>query len=174
MQGHILKFAGAIIVIISCFVIGLSKALNLKYRKKCLEEIIASLNIASAEMTSLLTPTPEIFKKLSSEFSGAVGNFYSYISKIASKNDWEDLSTAWVQGVREYLSCLSKTQQEELIRLSYVMGKYDGSKQALSLKAAIMHLERELAFTGEISKEAMRLYCGIGLCSGLMLAFALI
>ncbi len=161
-------------MVAACLFWGLGKAYSLQLRKRCLSGMISALNLAASEIGTLSSPTPEVLRRLSGSYQRDVRDFFESVLSSLYKDDGECLGDIWRSAVYEELQSLNAQQKEEIAGLSDTMGRYDGDEQAAAMRRCIIRLEGELETVSEKASGALRLYGGLGLCAGLMLAFIMI
>ena len=170
-----MKLVGALLLVISCTLIGVGKARNLYYRQSCLEAALDALRFMDAELKNGSVPIPEIFRELYKLPNSKLHSLYSELNdKMASLGE-ESLADIWNSSILNNTSIsLSMKQRRELGRVGTYLGRYSESEQSEAISACISHMEDELKRTSEKAREGGKLYTSLGLTFGLMLAAVLI
>jgi stage III sporulation protein AB len=169
------RFIGAVLVVLACTIYGLEKAAGLYKRRRTLANFLDALRFIEAELLNNARPLPEIFFELSCHAGKEVRGFFTYLSENMSRLGEESLSKLWCDGLNsDRQLSLSAIQRQELIRPAMMLGKFMGEEQAKVIESTISRLEPELLRATEEAKAGLRLYTGLGLTAGLMLAAVII
>ncbi|MEG0777495.1 MAG: stage III sporulation protein AB [Oscillospiraceae bacterium] len=170
-----MKIFGSLMLIFACTLFGLSYAKKLRERQNCLAEILQSLRFMEAELKNSATPLPELFRELSETSKHEAREFYAALSASMENLGEESLANLWQSCVMESGRLpLSEMQKKELCRPGLALGRYAGDEQLTAIQSCIIHLEPELQRAEEKARTGLRLYAGLGLTAGLMLATVLI
>lgn len=170
-----MKLIGAVLVVIACTIYGLEKAAGLYKRRRTLADFLDAFRFMEAELLNNARPLPEVFFELSCNAGKEVRGFFTYLSENMSRLGDESLSQLWCDGLNSHRQpSLSGIQRQELLRPAMVLGKFMGEEQAKAIESTISRLEPELLKATEEAKAGLRLYTGLGLTAGLMLAAVII
>ena len=165
--------AGAVLLAAGPAVIGFHAARRLARRPRLLRELAAALEQMEREISFRLTPLPELFVRLSQEYSGPVGALFSCCARDMDDLGQRSLSQIWRQALTEATLDLDSRGQRALEELGEVLGRYDGDglRGALrqtcgELTAAAEEAERERERKGRMDQV-------LGLTTGVLLVILL-
>ena len=168
-----LRLAGAVLLAAGPAVIGFHAARRLARRPRLLRELAAALEQMEREISFRLTPLPELFVRLSQEYSGPVGALFSCCARDMDDLGQRSLSQIWRQALTEATLDLDSRGQRALEELCEVLGRYDGDglRGALrqtcgELTAAAEEAERERERKGRMDQV-------LGLTTGALLVILL-
>ena len=168
-----MKVTGALLVIAVFTAFGITKSMSLSGRAKCLGAVIDSLRYIYSELQSAATPIPEIFAELYRLSRPETRRMFLQLKEqMASLSDMS-FGELWQSVVQDKSLNLSAYQRGELCRLGLYLGKYPAAEQCAAIEACIMHLEAEHEAAIGRAREGRKLYTGLGLTTGLMLATVL-
>ena len=165
-----LRLAGAVLLAAGPAVIGFHAASRLARRPRLLRELAAALEQMEREISFRLTPLPELFVRLSQEYSGPVGALFACCARDLDDLGQRSLSQ---QALTEATLDLDSRGQRALEELGEVLGRYDGDglRGALrqtcgELTAAAEEAEREQERKGRMDQV-------LGLTTGALLVILL-
>lgn len=169
-----MKYAGAVIVVAVFTLLGISKSTELTRRARCISAVIEALRYISSELRSAMTPLPVIFEELEAISKPETKKFFGVLNAGMLKLDDESFSELWLNALETGGLSLNTEQKTELQRLGQSLGRYSAEEQCAAIEACMARLEHEYAAALESSREGKKLYTGLGLATGLMLAAVLI
>ncbi|MGI5986187.1 MAG: hypothetical protein GXY01_01125 [Clostridiales bacterium] len=170
-----MKILGALLLVAACTLIGIGQAKKLYFRQRCLEGALDALRFMDAELKNAAVPIPEIFRNLIRLPDNKLSSFFNNLNTKMAGFGEESLADIWSGCVLNDRSIsLSERQRQELCRVGTFLGRYSENEQSEAIAACIAHLEGELERTSEKAREGAKLYTGLGLTFGLMLATVLI
>ena len=167
-----MKLVGALFVVVAATLLGVSKASALGKREKTLAAVIAALGYVRCELQSAATPLPELLGNLRSRSQVELANFYDELSAFGGSG--ESFEDAWTKAVGCAALCLSEGQKRELSRLGQYLGRFPGGAQCEAIDACLSHLKPEHEAARAAARQGKKLWTGLGLAAGLMLAAVLI
>lgn len=170
-----MKLIGALFLVAACTLFGLGQARKLFFRQSCLESVLDSLRFMEAELKNGAVPIPDIFDILRKLPNSRLRSFFNELNGKMESFGQESLAEIWSDSALNNQSIsLSDRQRQELGRLGIFLGRYSEKEQSEAIEACIMHLEDELKRSTVKAREGAKLYTGLGLTAGLMLAAVLI
>ncbi len=170
-----MKIIGALMLVCACTLLGVVQAKKLHFRQSCLEGVLDGLRFIDAELKNGAVPIPEIFSELCELPDTSLHNYYVNLNDKIGCLGEASLSEIWCGSALEDRSIsLSDRQRQELSRVGNYLGRYSESEQSEAIGACVEHLEAELKSSSEKAKQGTKLYMGLGLTFGLMLAAVLI
>lgn len=169
-----MRIVGAILLVAACTLFGAGQAKKLYFHKSCLESFLDALRYIDAELKNASMAVPEIFSELSLRKEWKLENFFSELSGKMSDFGEESLAKIWTGCVMEDKSVeLTLQERQEIVRVGNYLGKFSENEQSEAIQACIRHLEDELEKLSLRAKERAKLYTGLGVTAGLMLATVL-
>lgn len=167
-----LKLLGGALIVAAAGWTGGAPVLRLRRQMKVLEELDGALVMMRAELTSHLTPLPDLFKKLELSGSGICAALFGAISAdMLSKPEATPL-----QLMRTHLPMLQLEPRENafLLELANALGSYDLESQQRMLDATQARLQQALVRCGKRIESVGRSWSTLGVCTGLALAIVLV
>ena len=170
-----MKIIGALLLVAACTLFGVGQARKLLFRQSCLEGVLDSLRYMEAELKNGAVPIPDIFDILRKLPDSKLRSFFSELNGKMLSFGEESLAEIWSDAALHNQSIsLSDRQRQELSRVGNYLGRYSESEQSEAIDACILHLETELTRTAVKTREGVKLYTGLGITAGLMLAAVLV
>ncbi|MFB0919670.1 MAG: stage III sporulation protein AB [Oscillospiraceae bacterium] len=170
-----MKAVGAIFLVCACTLFGIGQARKLYFRRGCLADAMDALRFISAELKNGAVPIPEIFAELRRLPDSRLHSFFEILcTKMEAFGD-ESLSEIWGGSVmNDRTISLSQGQRQELSRVGAYLGRYSEAEQSDAIAACTEHLAIELKRSSDKAREGAKLFTGLGLTFGLMLAAVLL
>lgn len=170
-----MRLLGVVSVIIGCGIFGLVRAFALKKRAECLASAMDALRYMGSELRASSPTLPELIGDLAqSSGSGVKGLFAGLYMDMAGIGQ-ESFESLWTRAVMEERTlALDKDQRRLLAGAGTFMGKFSSEEQAQALEHCARRLETEYRRAEEAAKDGRRLYPGLGLTAGIMLAAVLL
>lgn len=167
-----MKIVGSLLIVAVFTLFGLSKAAGLYQRERTLCAVLEALCYIRSELQSILTPLPVIFDNL---ITSAKPEIKPFLEKIAGGMNCiydESFSELWAAASETLY--LSASQRSEVVRLGQYLGRFPAAEQCAAIDGCIVHLEPEYMAAKATAKEGRKLWTGLGLAAGLMLATVLV
>lgn len=169
-----MKILGALIVVAVFTVLGIIRANSLDRNARCLAEILESIRFISAELRSLATPLPEMFKEISKAVKPETKKFFCLLSDSMSEIEDTSFSALWEKSLKEGDLSLSHNEMIELNRLGKSLGRYSAEEQCTAIDVCISRLDSAYVVALNKALEGRKLYISLGLSTGIMFATLLI
>lgn len=170
-----MKIIGAIMLVSACTFFGFIQAKKLRFRQSCLESVLDGLRFMDAELKNGAVPIPEIFSELCKLPDSRLHSYYVNLNEKIGNLGEASLSEIWCGcALGDRSISLSERQRQELSRIGSYLGRYSEAEQSEAICACIEHLESQLKGSEEKARQGTKLYMGLGLTFGLMLAAILI
>ncbi len=170
-----MKAVGALFLVCACTLFGIGQARKLYFRRGCLADALDTLRFISAELKNGAVPIPEVFSELRRLPNNRLhGVFETLCIKMDGFGE-ESLSEIWSGCIMNDRSIsLSQGERQELSRVGSYLGRYSETEQSDAIAACTEHLEIELKRSDVKAREGAKLFTGLGLTFGLMLAAVLL
>jgi len=170
-----MKIIGALLLVAACTLFGVGQARGLYFRQSCLEGVLDSLRFMEAELKNGAVPIPDIFEAIKNLPNTKLKSFYTALNEKMAGFGEESLAEIWSESaLNDHSISLSDRQRQELCRVGNYLGRYSENEQSEAINACIQHLEEELKRSSIKAREGAKLYTGLGVTAGLMLAAVLI
>ncbi|MBP8639547.1 MAG: stage III sporulation protein AB [Oscillospiraceae bacterium] len=170
-----MKVVGAILLICASTLLGIGQARKLYFRQSCLAGVIDSLRFIDAELKNGSVSIPDIFSELSKLSNSKLRNYYVNLNEKMKTFGEESLSEIWSGcAMNDKSISLSGRERQELCRVGNYLGRYSEIEQSEAINVCISHLGEDLKRSAEKARQGAKLYTGLGLTFGLMLAAVLI
>ncbi len=166
-----MRILGALTVIIGCSLFGLVRAMALQKSERCIRAIIDSLQYMSSELRATAMPLPDLIAELSAASRQELRGFYEKLHtamQLLGDESFENIWTSAVMGDKSLY--ISENQRLLLCKAGAFMGRFSVEEQTAALDSCISRLEPEYRLAADKAKEGKRLYPGLGLTAGFMLA----
>ncbi len=160
-----MKTVGALLVILSCAVLGLARAEAGRKRLRLLRALADSLRALEGELCGSLRPVRAALESLSARKDAAASFFRSCLEYYGA----EPLRVTWEKAALS-LDGLRREEAEKLAALGAVVGRREAERQGEALRQAAACFEAAAEKAGERAAAEYRLRAALGLGSGLLLA----
>jgi stage III sporulation protein AB len=168
----ITRAVGAILIIAACALLGAARAAELKNRSRRLASLCSALELMRGEVVNRLAPMPEIAERLAAGGPDEVRGFFRRISAEMGGLGEKAFSEIWADCAGEL--GLRQDETAALCDLGRSLGRYGADEQEAAIARCMSRLG---AFADDARAEAAagaRLYGGLGITAGLLLAVMLI
>lgn len=166
-----MKLLGALAVVAAGVLFGIIRSELLFKRERCLSAVIDSLRYMGSELKLQSQPLPELIREMSENAAAPVREYYVNLYMAIDLLGEQSFESLWSELVMTDKSLeISDRQREILCKAGSFMGKFSVEDQALALEGCVARLEPEYNRAHEKAIEGRRLYPGLGLTAGLMLA----
>jgi|GEM_PF-1584947 len=170
-----MKIIGALLLVAASTLLGVGQARKLYYRRSCLEGVLDALRFIDAELKNGSVPIPEIFQELKRLPPSQLSSFFENLNARMARFGEESLSEIWSGCVlSDNTISLSEGQRQELCRVGTYLGRYSETEQSDAIAVCLERLGTELTRSADKAREGAKLFTGLGLTFGLMLAAVLI
>lgn len=162
---------GALMMVTASASFGILKALDLRSRSKELHALIRSLNLLKHDLSARCLPLPDSVLHVSMQCDIVCRPFFARISDKLSTTP-QSFAELW----RSEAMCFSKcgsVVMDALADLGAHLGKYDAAAQSEAIDACVDTLQKAADRSDERMRQYGKLYAGLGLTIGSMLAVAL-
>lgn len=157
LLGKLLLWAG-------CFSWGLSRALALKRRERCLDEFRRLLSAIQRELTFSLRPLPEFIATWESQ--GETAAFLTTCLTIFDQTGRESWCDSWAKALAETPLPLPPSDKALLQEAGLILGRYDSQSQHQALTTLLAHLEDTRREAGQETNRLFRVYLSLGAAGG--------
>lgn len=162
---------GALLLIGATTGFGLIQALELRRKPRELHALFDALRLLKNDICSRAIPLPDALAHVAGKCSGQARQLFLSISDHLVDTE-ESFCTLW-QREADRLAFLDSESQEQLRDLGVYLGKYEVQSQAEALDICIGTLQKKESTAEEAVRQYSRLYTGVGISVGAMLAVAL-
>lgn len=169
-----LRLMGALLVAGAAAYIGFSAARRLGERVETLRGFLAALQFMADELECRLTPMPELLARLRQEGAEAVRPFFAACERKMNRLGDVHFSEIWSSALTYCRLPLEAEDQETLLVLGRLLGRYELEAQLRGLGAATRELTRALERAEADRLRLGRLYRTLGLGAGVMLVLILL
>ena len=169
------KYAGAILVIISCSLKGFEEADKLTTRLKNLKEIKNILLFVEREMQFSKTPLPKILENASEKSEKAL--IKEILSNTAKKINSEfSPAEAWQEEIKKNQSrlFLSKKEALEMAGIFQSLGESDSETQKKVIKNALEIIDDAILKCENVCRTNVKMYRSMGVLLGMFIALLFI
>lgn len=167
-----IKVVGAILIIAAFSLLGAARVAELKCRARRLAALVSALELMRGEVVDRLAPMPEIAERLAATGPEESRGFFRRLSSDMECLGEKAFSEIWSSCAADL--GLRHDETETLCDLGRSLGRYGIDEQEAAIARCMSLLG---AFTDAARSEAAsggRLYGGLGITAGLLLAVMLI
>lgn len=169
-----MNWIGAILLITATSLIGFEKASRLKKRPEQLLQLKAALQIMEAEMVYSQHSIVDVCLHIANQMQAPIKQFYHSIATQLNKND--NLAILWaveLDQLRNY-SALESDELNIMKQFGNTLGHFDLTQQQKQIQLTSVHLDRLLTEAQNDYLVFSKVYRGIGVLSGILIALILI
>ena len=170
-----LRVIGLIMVALGPSVMGITKALGLKNRARFLGDFVATLPLMRAEICARLTPMTELMDYLARSAPHGCREFFQGIHGRMDALEDKGFKKIWEEETENTCAyALTIEERAAICALGASLGRYDSVEQRSAIDAASARLSA-LAEEARIQcGDQCRMWTGLGVFSGLILAVMMI
>lgn len=166
-----MKLLGFLAVVLSCGAFGLSRSAALAGRAACLGAASDALRYMASELKASAPPLPELMEEMALWAKPQVKGLFIRLSGDMGRIGEESFQQLWKSAVMSEGSLLLDGRQRGILAgAGEFMGKFSCAEQAEALERCAFRIESEYRLAEEKAREGKRLYPGLGLTAGIMLA----
>ena len=172
--GEQVNWIGAILLIIASSAIGFEKAARLKKRPVHLLQLKAALKILEAEIVYSQDLLADVCLRISTQIKAPINHFFQQVGEKMVGHD--ELFDLWNSEV-DHLMNDSALEADELTiikQFGQTLGHFDLINQQKQIELTIIHLDRILIDAKNKYTVFSKVYRGIGVLSGILIALILI
>lgn len=167
-----MKMAGAMLVIMSCSVFGLSMARSLKVRALFLQDLVRALTLLRSELCGSLLPVGDALALLSDDKNNSSREFFIGCMELLEEKGLREAWTASALGTGAW--GLEADECAQLAALGGVIGRYEAEKQGELIDRTIAYFVQRAETADEDKRRQCKLRTSLGVGSGLMLAILML
>lgn len=166
-----LKFIGAVFILIAAALFGFFKALHYARRPKQIRGLIGALQRMETEMTYALTPLPELLAGLSRQTTEPLSRLYRVAAERLIGSEGISTREIWQQEVYETWkrTSMKLPEQEVMLQLGHILGMSDRSDQVKHLRLAVSQLQTEETDSREEQRRYEKMWKSLGLLIGTLI-----
>lgn len=170
-----LRILGAVLVVFACGAWGFMQTARLRRRKTALAAVCKTLEQLRAEIVERRAPIREIAQQL---LRGAPAPCRAWFAALADELDAESgagFAVLWRRALETKAGLpLRGDELEQLCLLGLSLGRYDAPEQGAAIDRCMREMERAHARADEDVRIQGRLFSGLGLAAGALLAVVLL
>ena len=170
-----MKITGAILIILSSYIMGIYYSQKDNFKREDLEEIRRGLSIVKDEIMFLSMPLAEAFSAASEKLAGGVSGIFSDIGRGIKEEKDESLPRVISKAVENNISqtFMKKEDADILVYLGKTMGDMDSDHQRAGIDMALSDLEDSINALKEKSVKNEKMYSSIFVLGGILVAVLL-
>lgn len=169
-----MTYIGALILVISAFFVGVSKAKEEKCKVETLRELCSALDIFKNEICSNKTPIGKVISLDSLKMLPNLSPFFSELECQFGCLGDKRFSDIWSESVLKTLKQIPEKSKNELIALGNSLGRYDSDLQRDAIERCMHILQSECEELERGLSNNEKMYIGLFGGAGLILALVLI
>lgn len=168
-----LKFAGALMIVMSCAAVGFYAAAAHRKEEQALKQLFRGLEYMSNELQYKMTPLPELCANAAKISMGCVGKVFLALEEELNAQITPEASSCMHAAISRQSNLPCKVEKC-LTELGTTLGRFDLSGQISGLEAVKKLAELELEHLSRNREVRLRNYQTLGLCAGSALALILL
>lgn len=166
-----MRLTGVILLLLSAGGFGMMRAMDLKQRPKSIRSMIDALLLLRADILSRGLYLPDALAHVDGMSSGCAKTFFGTVSFMLGKSA-KPFDVIWEESL-DSLGELGREERDIIRRLGAHLGRLDAAAQGKAIDTSILLLEAAERQAKTYSQQYSRLYTGLGLTVGAMLAVVL-
>jgi len=166
-----MRAVGAAFLVAACTLLGLCRARELHFHRRCVDDTLAALRCLDAELCAAAAPLPDVFAALAVRRESAVSGVFQTLAEENGGTLGARWAAVWLRDTRV---ALTPNERRSLARLGPVLGRYPADEQSRLVRGSIEELARAAERWEKREREGTKLSASVGLTLGLMLAAALV
>lgn len=169
-----MKALGFVLVTISSAVCGLS---IFSLKKDLLDELASfclMLEIIQGELANKLSPMPELAQSVRKKINGKAKSFMEVLIINLNFLGERNLETIWCESLKACGAELGNAEMDALMSLGKIIGRYDVQTQCDAISNTLMLLRSSLNQKRNDLPQLGRLYLGLPMSAGAILAILLV
>lgn len=170
----ILHIMGAGLIIMAGGLLARFKTATLKVHIETLSALMTALQIMRSEIHVNLTPIREIITDLSESAHPRCRRLFSETANSLEVYGAPYFSHCWRAGIAQYADILTEREQNALFALGEILGRYDVSDECNAIERCILELNAGYESAKLRYSTDARLYAGMYLTIGCILAIILL
>lgn len=171
-----LKSVGIVLVMMATTLTGMGFYLKEKYRLQDLKTLEQAVLQMQQQITYLALPLPDVLECVSFQIAGQIGCILQEIankmkqhSKETAEEIWESV---WLSHVKK--TYFAKEDMEMILQFGKTWGGWDKQKQENNMSYFLRELEQKQDMLRKKIEKNGKMYCGMGILSGLILIVVLL
>lgn len=169
-----IRFMGAVLLVVGCGGLGLGAVGYLDNRVRDLRELSAGLEILQRELGWRLAPLPKALEAAAEGTQGSAARFYKFCAQGAGRLSGIPFQQLWKEGLEQCSLRLDAEDRALLEQLAPVLGRYDGDSQRQAVEGVLAGLGRRQIQAEEDRRQLGKVYGVLGVTVGLFLVIVLI
>ncbi|MBE6944891.1 MAG: hypothetical protein E7459_02235 [Ruminococcaceae bacterium] len=168
-----IRWMGAIIVIVACGCCGCSMARSYGELEHSLRQLLSAMELMHCQMEYRLTTLPELCRILPSACSGIVGKVFSDLGQELERQETMDISLCMEEALQKNPK-LPVPCARSLRRLSRILGQADLQLQLRGITTEMERMKVDLRQVAAERPGRVKSYRALGICGGIALAIVLL
>ena len=168
-----MKMLGMLLICSASLAAALSVMKTRVERIRSLRSLGRMLELMEGELSTALSPIPELVCSLEKKSTGAAGVFLAALNTRMESLGKERFPRLWNDSLRQSLS-LDHEDLDALKQLGSILGQYDLDRQLEAIAQCREHLLRSAERIALDHRQKCRTGCGVALLSAAMLCIALL
>lgn len=171
-----LKIAGSILVIGATTLFGIRRAEELKEQYRQMEYLRQLFYQLQSEIRYARSPFGEICACIGKSAKDPYGTWFKELGKSLGAREGGTFACLWKTSIREYLktSALAETELRSLKELGERLGSADAAFQINAIECYLTQLAGSANEVHKEMKTKVRLYCCLGVMSGMLIVTLLL
>ena len=165
---------GAMLIVCAAGYVGFSQAMLLRQRTRILTALQTAIALMKNEISSHLTPLPEVYKLAALTAPQPLSDFFNQLSRDLLEPDAGTVQQVTRRNLDRYDLPLQAPERQALLDLAAALGRYDVEGQLRALELAGTRVEHFAAQAQSEQTQRGKAWGVLGVCAGLALVILLI
>lgn len=166
-----LKLFGAVLVVLSCALIGMLQARRMSDRPMQIRRFVRILGQLETEISYGFTPLPDALGRIGKQSAEPFASLFAEIAGRLAKEEAAVLDIWKHTMVRRWgQTAMRGSEKEVIVQLGFTLGTTDREDQVKHLRLAAKQLETIEAEAEEEKRKYEKMWRSLGLLGGLLIA----
>lgn len=169
-----IRWIGALLVTAGGLLLGMTKAAELRRRERMLGALVTAIESFGNEICLRLTPMPELAAKMALDAPEPVTGLFTALEAGLDEIGQKSLCRIWTEAVDASGLELKREERAALTELGQTLGRFSAAEQSGPLERCVGKLEEIRLDAAHESRTMCRLWTGLGITGGMLLAVLLL
>jgi stage III sporulation protein AB len=156
---------GKTLILLGCTLLGVHRGLELRRRRRTLEDLSRRLAGLAREMAFSLRPLEELMAEEAAHTGGA-GEFFAACCQVFRETGGESWGESWTVALAQTALPLHREDKTLLHQAGQVLGRYDSASQTAALEDLSARLDQNARQAREEENRLFRVYVALGVSAG--------
>lgn len=163
-----LKFIGAICILLACTLFGFVQSRQYSRRPKQIRQLIALLQRMETEISYGFTHLPEALHKMSAQAAHPLNIMLTKMAEQMRPASGKSVHEVWGATIEEnwHLTAMKQAEKDMIKQLGYTLGMSDREDQVKHLRLGIVQLQSEESQARDEEQRYEKMWKSLGVLAG--------